>query len=95
MPGNFIVKASQSPFLGGEASAAGLPALPDSRVELFDEGFVLKDRTTGQPLPNVPYRILLKDGSYLHGVTDAAGRTQVVAAAEPEGLALEVGEQAR
>src|SRR5690606_23022868 len=90
MPGNFIVKASQHPFLSGDLGAPKLMKLPDTRVKLFDEGFVLKDRTTGKPLPNVRYRLLLKDGSYLHGITDAFGRTQVVGSAESEELILEV-----
>lgn len=92
MPGNFIVKASQHPFLEGEYRIAELPKLPDTRAKLFDEGFVLKDKTTGEPLPNVPYRILLKDGSYLHGVTDKFGRTHVVGSADAEALSLEVRE---
>lgn len=89
MPGNFIVKASQQPFLQGESSGATLTKLPDSRIKRFDEGFILKDKRTGEPLPNLPYRILLKDGSYLEGVTDQFGRTQVVASAETEELTLE------
>lgn len=92
MPGNFIVKASQNPFLEGERGTARLAAMPDTRLKRFDEGFVLKDKTTGQPLPNVPYRILLKDGSYLDGVTDGSGQTQVVGSAEAEDLTLEIRE---
>ena len=92
MPGNFIVKASQHPFLEGVFKAAEPQRLPDTRVKLFDEGFVLKDRTTGEPLPNMPYRILLKDGSHLHGVTDGSGRTHVVNLADIEDLTIEVEE---
>lgn len=92
MPGNFIVKASQHPFLPGELGSTKLSALPDTRVQLFDEGFVLKDKATGEPLPNVPYRILLKDGSFLDGVTDREGRTHVVSSAEADVLSLEVRE---
>lgn len=90
MPGNFIVKASYHPFLQGEFRVIGLPKLPDTRLKLFDEGFVLKDKTSGEPLPNVSYRILLEDGSYLEGVTDSLGRTQVVKTASSEMLSLEV-----
>lgn len=90
MPGNFIVKASDHPFLQGEFRVIGPPKLPDTRLKLFDEGFVLKDKTSGEPLPNVSYRILLEDGSYLEGVTDAFGRTQVVKTASSEMLSLEV-----
>lgn len=90
MPGNFIVKASEHAFLAGEFMPVKLPKLPDTRIKLFDEGFVLKDKTTGEPLPNVFYRILLKDGSYLEGITDKFGRTQVVKTATSEMLSLEV-----
>ena len=90
MPGNFIVKASEHAFLQGEFRAAELPKLPDTRLKLFDEAFVLKDKTSGEPLPNVLYRILLKDGSYLDGITDTLGRTQVVKTASSEMLSLEV-----
>ena len=92
MPGNFIVKASQHPFLEGEFRTAQLSKLPDTRVKLFDEGFVLKAKASGEPLPNVPYRILLKDGSYLHGMTDEFGRTHIVGSADVEEVTLEVRE---
>lgn len=92
MPGNFIVKASQHPFLEGESRMAEPRKLPDTRARLFDEGFVVKDKASGEPLPNVPYRILLADGSYLHGVTDKLGRTHVVGAADVEEVILEVRE---
>ncbi|MDY0954167.1 MAG: hypothetical protein ACN6RH_05570 [Stenotrophomonas rhizophila] len=45
MPGNFIIKASQHPFLAGERLPAQLASLPDNRAALFDEAFVLKDKT--------------------------------------------------
>ncbi|MGE8210506.1 MAG: hypothetical protein ACN6RH_13490 [Stenotrophomonas rhizophila] len=92
MPGNFIVKASQHPFLEGEFGTAPLAALPDTRVKLFDEGFVLKDEATGDPLPNVAYRILLKGGSSLDGITDRWGRTHVVGSAVVEEVTLHVRE---
>ncbi|WP_082132486.1 hypothetical protein [Luteimonas sp. FCS-9] len=92
MPGNFIVKASQHPYLEGVRGGAALPELPDTRAKLFDEGFVLRDKATGAPLPNMPYRILLKDGTPLDGVTDALGRTLVVSSADVEDVILEVRE---
>ena len=45
MPGNFIIKASQHPFLAGVRLPAQLASLPDNRAALFDEAFVLKDKT--------------------------------------------------
>jgi len=92
MPGNFIIKASQHPFLAGERLPAQLASLPDNRAALFDEAFVLKDKTTGEPLPNIAYRILLEDGTYLSGVTNTLGLTDVVRSTSVEALSLEVKE---
>jgi len=92
MPGNFIIKASQHPFLAGEQLPAQLASLPDNRAALFDEAFVLKDKTTGEPLPNIAYRILLEDGTYLSGVTNTLGLTDVVRSTSVEALSLEVKE---
>jgi type VI secretion system secreted protein VgrG len=92
MPGNFIIKASQHPFLAGERLPAQLASLPDNRAALFDEAFVLQDKTTGEPLPNIAYRILLEDGTYLSGVTNTLGLTDVVRSTSVEALSLEVKE---
>ncbi|MEF2269916.1 type VI secretion system tip protein TssI/VgrG [Janthinobacterium sp. LS2A] len=89
-PGNFTVKGGQH-VLNGAASAAGvLPALPDTRIKLFDEGFVLRDRDTGEPMPRQPYRIKREDGSYESGMTDEKGLTHVIAAAAAEALVIEL-----
>lgn len=92
MPGNFIIKASQHPFLAGERLPAQLASLPDHRAALFDEAFVLKDKKTGEPLPNVVYRILLEDGNVLSGVTDRLGLTHVVNSAAAQALSLQLQE---
>ena len=63
--------------------------LPDSRAKVFDEAFVLKDKDTGQPLANFPYRIKRADGSYEEGVTDDKGHTHLVLTAEPETLGIQ------
>jgi type VI secretion system secreted protein VgrG len=77
-PGQFSAKGAQRAFTGPAAKAAAPLTLPDTRVKLFDEGFVLKDKETGKLLANVPYRIKLPDGSFEEGITDAQGRTHVV-----------------
>ena len=89
-PGHFTVKGGQHVFNGGASAAAGLPPLPDSRLKLFDEGFVLKDRDTGELMPRQPYRIKRADGSIETGMTDARGLTHVVAAAAVEALVIEL-----
>ncbi|KAB8060132.1 type VI secretion system Vgr family protein [Janthinobacterium violaceinigrum] len=89
-PGNFTVKGGQHVFNGGASAAAGLPPLPDSRLKLFDEGFVLKDRDTGELMPRQPYRVKRADGTYETGMTDDKGLTHVVAAAAVEALVIEL-----
>lgn len=91
-PGDFIVKGAQQPFSSGARDSAEIAPLPDSRIPRFDEGFILKDEETGEPLPNVRYRIVRADGSVEQGVTDGEGRTHVVAATEAEPLVLEVAD---
>ncbi|PJC98216.1 type VI secretion system tip protein VgrG [Janthinobacterium sp. BJB1] len=89
-PGNFTVKGGQHLFNGGASAAGMLPALPDTRIKLFDEGFVLRDRDTGEPMPRQPYRIKREDGSYESGMTDEKGLTHVIAAAAAEALVIEL-----
>ena len=92
-PGNFTVKGAQGPFKGGASATLPAIALPDSRVQRYDEGFVLKDEETGEPLPNVRYRIVRADGSHEQGITDSEGRTHVVSSADVEDLVLEVADE--
>lgn len=89
-PGNFTVKGGQHVLNGGASAAGLLPALPDTRIKLFDEGFVLRDRDTGEPMPRQPYRIKREDGSYESGMTDEKGLTHVIAAAATEALVIEL-----
>ncbi|MEG1117511.1 MAG: DUF2345 domain-containing protein, partial [Janthinobacterium sp.] len=89
-PGSFTVKGGQHVFNGGASAAGALPALPDTRIKLFDEGFVLKDRDTGEPMPRQPYRIKREDGSFESGMTDEKGLTHVIAAAAAEALVIEL-----
>jgi type VI secretion system secreted protein VgrG len=90
-PGNFTVKGGQHLFDAGASQAAALPKLPDSRLKLFDEAFVLQDQATGALLANHPYRIKREDGTYEEGVTDDKGQTHLVSTANPEQLEIELG----
>ncbi|WP_394780060.1 type VI secretion system Vgr family protein [Undibacterium sp.] len=92
-PGEFTVKGAQHPFGGGNSKAASLGKLPDTRVKIFDEAFVLKDQETGVPLANHPYRIKRADGSYEHGVTDGDGHTHLVASTAAENLTIEIAQE--
>jgi type VI secretion system secreted protein VgrG len=89
-PGTFSVKGSNHAFVGPGSGPAEREALPDSRVKLYDEAFILKDSDTGEPLANFPYRIRRPDGSYEVGITDNNGHTHLVPSADIEKLLIEV-----
>jgi type VI secretion system secreted protein VgrG len=86
-PGKFSVKGGQHLFDGGDGLAAALTKLPDSRLKLFDEAFVVKN-PDGQPVAGLRYRIKLPDGTFEDGITDELGHTHVVAGADPLELKL-------
>jgi type VI secretion system secreted protein VgrG len=89
-PGVFSVKGSGHSMDSGASNAASLPKLPDSRVKLFDQAFIVKDEKTGTLMPNRPYRIKREDGSYEYGTTDEKGQTHLVSTAEIEKIVIEV-----
>ncbi|MET3133012.1 type VI secretion system secreted protein VgrG [Oxalobacteraceae bacterium GrIS 1.11] len=89
-PGNFTVKGGQHQLDGGANVAPDMVKLPDTRVKLFDEAFVLKDKGTGKPVANHPYRIKRADGTYEEGWTDEKGQTHIVSAAAIESLTIEL-----
>jgi type VI secretion system secreted protein VgrG len=70
--------------------AATLLSLPDTRLKLFDEAFVLKDQDTGELLVNHPYRIKRADGTYEYGQTDNKGHTHAVNTMDSERITIEV-----
>jgi type VI secretion system secreted protein VgrG len=88
-PGNFTVKGGQHLFDSGSSSPASIAPLPDSRMKLFDEAFVLKDEDTGLPAAFMAYRIIRADGRVEEGVTDENGSTHVVSTADAEALTIE------
>jgi type VI secretion system secreted protein VgrG len=89
-PGKFTVKASQHPFSAGESKKAELVKLPDTRLQFFDEAFVLKSKQTGKPMRYIKYKIKRADGSIEEGVTDELGRTHLVASTESEKISIEI-----
>ena len=89
-PGNFTVKGAQHFFDSG-ASKAMLPqTLPDTRLKLFDEAFLLQDEATGELLVDHPYRITREDGSSEEGNTDENGMTHLVQSAQSEIIKIEL-----
>lgn len=94
MPGNFIVKASQHPFLEGEGGAARIVALPTfltprskyrGKLRLLD--------AKGIPKPDIYYKIVSEGGAVLAaGVTDHTGRSVIVATEEPTPVTAYLGD---
>ncbi|HJV25911.1 MAG TPA: type VI secretion system Vgr family protein [Aromatoleum sp.] len=87
-PGTFSVKGSGNAFIGPAKGQTKLGALPDSRARIYTEQFKAVDSMTGQPMPDLPYRVELADGTVLRGITDKKGLTQQIATADPQNLRL-------
>ncbi len=87
-PGTWTVKGASHDWLGGGNGAAEMARMPDSRVHLFDEAFVLKD-PTGQPLADLPFKIKTAAG-YVYGSSSEAGFTERVGTEASETLRMEL-----
>ncbi|MDF8330901.1 type VI secretion system PAAR protein [Aeromonas salmonicida] len=69
------------------------PFVPPLDIKgLFDEGFVIRNEVTGEPLSNVEYRIIRANGNVEYGKTDETGHTHIVSAFEEETISIEVKE---
>lgn len=78
MPGNFIVKASQNPFIGGESRAASLDALPTGLAGEIPNWIDLElHGWQAEPLPGVKYEVEFADGSKRRGALDGNGYTRI------------------
>ncbi|MFS2025012.1 type VI secretion system tip protein TssI/VgrG [Massilia sp. CT11-137] len=89
-PGTFSVKGGQHVLDGGHDKSAAMNALPDTRLHLFDEAFVLRDQTTSAAMPRQPYRVKRADGSYEEGLTDEDGHTHLISSYSAEPLTIEL-----
>jgi type VI secretion system secreted protein VgrG len=89
-PGNFTAKGGMHALDKGEKSAAALTKLPDSRLQLFDLAFILRDKETGEPVQRQPYRLKREDGTYEAGFTGERGETHVITSAEAEPVGIEL-----
>ncbi|MET3118789.1 uncharacterized protein (DUF2345 family), partial [Undibacterium sp. GrIS 1.8] len=87
-PGNFTVKGGQHAFDAGAREAAALQKLPDSRVKLFDEQFVVLD-PNGKPMPAMPYSVDGSDGKH-RATTEAQGTTDRISTDASEKLKFSV-----
>jgi type VI secretion system secreted protein VgrG len=84
--GSVQLKASMK-VLEGPGSASSSLELPKAQ-DLYDEQFIVRDKTTGEPLPFHPYRIERPDGQVFSGLTDEFGRTLRVGSAGSQSLKL-------
>jgi len=89
-PGNFTVKGGQHIFETGNRIPAASSPLPDTRIKLFDEEFLVKDKDSLEPLSRQSYRILREDGSYEDGLTDEYGLTHLVSSGQTEQITIEL-----
>jgi hypothetical protein len=89
-PGIFLEvdSASSGPQSTSAASLANAPAL----ASVFDEEYVIRDRKTGRPFANVPYRLTSISGVIVEGVTDRFGRTQRIKTGAAQAIKVEIKE---
>ncbi|MFL1552114.1 type VI secretion system Vgr family protein [Pseudomonas sp. D47] len=75
MPGNFIVKAAKHSHLSPASLDA---ALPTFEVGDTQRRFMLNHFDGQAGMANAPYKITLKNGDIVEGITDAKGATQLL-----------------
>lgn len=90
-PGTFVVKAGQVPFKGGARGMTELARLPDTRLKPFDQQFQLVNSETGEPIPDMPYRVETASGEVHFGDTDSHGRTARIRSILAEDITVEWG----
>uniref|UniRef100_Q47E10 Rhs element Vgr protein n=1 Tax=Dechloromonas aromatica (strain RCB) TaxID=159087 RepID=Q47E10_DECAR len=91
-PGNFSVKGSGNAFMGPGSDPAQVEGLPDSRAKVFDEQIRALHSETGQPIAEMPYKMVTGDGEVFYGFTDQEGKTMRIGSAEPSTVKVYWGE---
>ena len=93
----FTEKGGKHSKAGDGTDGLGLEGLPSKMLEtdnnlriIYDEGFVIVDEDTQQPIQNCHYRITKPDESIETGITDDKGRTKVIESYSVEELKIEV-----
>lgn len=75
MPANFIIKASQHPFLEGQSNPAPLMSLP---IGLQPKALELKYAYQDlKPVADAPYQVLFEDGTQHSGTLNAKGEAKI------------------
>ena len=88
-PGKFSVKGGKHLFDKGGKQPGISSKLPDTRLKLFDEAFIVKD-ANGLPVANLRYTIRRADGSCEDGMTNENGQTHLVSGTDAETLEIYV-----
>lgn len=87
-PGSIDFKAARRELTDPRGGAGPAVSLPQAGP-INDEQFLLRDKTTGEPLAFASYRAVLEDGSEINGVTSADGRTmRISTGASTQGIRL-------
>ena len=84
--GTWVAHAASHGLSGGKTMTLGAGTAP------FDEAFILKHETTGQPIPLRHYRIKRADGHYVYGVSDKDGQTRLSLSEAAQALNIEIAE---
>jgi hypothetical protein len=62
-------------------------------ASVFDEEYVLRDRTTGRPLAGVAYRVIAGSSVIAQGITNSAGATRRVRTQSAQRITIEVSDE--
>ena len=84
-PKNILLKSMNVQKLGATSLNTPLEELPRG----FCEGFTVKNKETGKPVPFVQYRITTGEGNIYEGVSDQDGKTMPIYTAAPTKLKIE------
>lgn len=84
-PKNILLKSMNVQKLGATSLNTPLEELPRG----FCEGFTVKNKKTGKPVPFVQYRITTGEGNVYEGVSDQDGKTMPIYTATPTKIRIE------
>ncbi len=87
-PGKVTVKAGQKSMVGPSTLAQAMNAMPGGLS--FNDAYVVRNPSTGEPLPNVMLEIARGDGTKVRTRTDAAGKTPMQQSVFLEAVSLRV-----
>jgi type VI secretion system secreted protein VgrG len=94
--GLLSVKGAGHPFEGPNRTYIKMAVLPGAAITgPFQRKFQLRDAANGSPLPDLPYFIELRDGSFVHGRSDKDGYTGLALSLQDQMVQCHWGKEAR